>query len=398
MKQIRKYIVIFILFLLFMMCILFYFINKYNNTHMLNKAKYLLEELYSLKEGNYYFKNGFIYTKDNSLLKEKNFFDGNGKIQVDKYGNVRFNIESGNKCLYKTYLGNTSIGDECNEFETVKVNVSKNNSIISFITNQKDLEYKISKSNNFKGKWVKEEYNGNIILKKYNIGKNYIWFKDNKGNISNTIEFNVECLDTKDAIYNKNVFYCSGSIVKFNNEYWVVLEDKEDSVKLMKKDALDNKMPMCLDHKDALCYYNESDSNSLSWSKSYVNYYLNNVYINVFPDDIRNNLINMEICDDYDSLNCDGSSCGGYIKDEIDDNEWYCKDYTNSYIKVISYNEFNYVYLNSKNKSSVKGNYYAINSYINNFASSIQNNYEFYILENPTSELSVKPVIIYKKQ
>jgi hypothetical protein len=104
----------------------------------------------------------------------------------------------------------------------------------------------------------------------------------------------------------------------------------------------------------------------------------------------------MDICDDYDNFNCDDSICGGYTKDEILEKEWSCSKYTQSKVKLISYVEFNYAYVNSKNRTNLRGNYLAINSYVHNFASSV-NNFDFYILEDIHNKMDIRPVIQLSK-
>ena len=54
--------------------------------------KYLLEFLYTLKEGNYQYKEEYILTENNSLVQDKKYLSGNGNIHIDKYGNVEFYI------------------------------------------------------------------------------------------------------------------------------------------------------------------------------------------------------------------------------------------------------------------------------------------------------------------
>ena len=56
-------------------------------------------------------------------------------------------------------------------------------------------------------------------------------------------------------------------------------------------------------------------------------------------------------------------------------------------------------FLNTKldEKSIINGNYWSINSYNEDYGSSIQYNYEFYILEKLTNKIDVKPVITIMK-
>lgn len=370
---------------------------KYDRNNNIKQANSLLRYLYTLKEGKYSFKNGFIYSEENSLMSEDYFFDGNGNIEIDKYGNVRFNINSPKICMSKTYLGDVSIDDKCEELKDIKVNISRNNSVISFSSSTKGLYYKISKNDDFKGPWNKNDSNGNIVLKYYNQGDNYIWFKDYNGNISKVVKFNVECLNTKEAKYDKSIFYCSGSTVVIDNEEWVVLEDNSSFIKLLKKEPILDKLSVCLEKNPGFCHKKGEDIEYYRWGNSFANYYLNDMYLKTLSEEMKNSLMDMEICDDFDSLACSNNICGGYTRKEIEDNEWSCSIYTKSKVKLISYNEFNYAYVNSQNKSSLKGNYLAINSFTHNFASSIQNNYDFYILEDIHKNLDVRPVIQLSK-
>ena len=371
--------------------------NKYSNIHLLNQSKKLLGDLYTLKEGNYKYKSGIVYTESGSLISDKYYFDGNGDIQIDKYGNVRFIIDNGEKCVSKTYLGNIELLNECDKFKNIKVNISKNNSVVSFMSKDKNLEYKISKKDNFKGKWIKEEYGDNLVLKYYTEGSSYIWFKDSKGNISEPIEFYVDCLDAKEVNYDNSVFYCSGSTVIIDSIEWVILEDTSTSIKLMQKEPLKDKFSLCIEGNKNYCYISEPNEFKYTWSKSYINDYLNTMYVKSLSEDMQSKLVTMNICDEYNNNLCDDALCGGFTKEEIENNEWICNNYTASKVKLISYNEFNYVYSNTKYKSALKGNYFAINSYMNNHASSVQNNYEFYILENMYNKLDIRPVIILNK-
>ena len=396
MKRIRKYFLVIAVFMIIMGLVLLFFLNRFNNIEVTNKAKLLLKDLYELKEGKYKFKNGIIYTENNSVVSNKYYLDGNGNIEIDKYGNIRFSISNGDKCINKTYIGNISVDKECISFNNIKVSMSRNNSTISFKSKVKNLEYKISKKDNFKGKWIKEDYSDNIVLKYYSEGVNYIWFKDEKGNISNPIEFNIDCLNTNDANYDSTVFYCSGSVVSIDNIDYVVLEDNSNNIKLMKKEPLKDKLSLCIKDNKNYCYVDSDDRILYRWSTSYINDYLNSMYINTLSDSVKSKLVEMEICADYDNF-CGDEYCGGFTREEIESNEFKCNKYTKSKVKLISYYEFNYAYANSKNKSNLKGNYFAINSYINNFASSVQNNYEFYVLESVYNKLDIKPVIVLNK-
>ena len=105
----------------------------------------------------------------------------------------------------------------------------------------------------------------------------------------------------------------------------------------------------------------------------------------------------MEICDDYDSTNCDNEVCGGRSREEIERNNYICYNYSNCKVKIISYDEFNYAYSNAKNKETLNGYYWSINSIEKGYSSSILYNYDYYILEKINNKLDVRPVIIMNK-
>ena len=360
---------------------------KNNEIKVLNKAKTLLSDLYELNEGDYYLKDGVLYTSNDYIVGNKKYVLGNGPIVIDKYKNVKFNIDYEDKCVYKTYLGNIKIKyEKCDSFKKIDISMSKNNKVISFSSSVKNLEYKISSDDDFRGIFVNDNYEDNIVIKKYNEGTNYIWFKDKDGNLSDVYTFHIDCLNTNKAKYDENVFYCSGSTVVVDNIDWVVVKDSNTDIKLMKLLPLEEKMYQC-----------EKDCKDYKWSTSHVNEYLNNEFINKLSDETKKILINQDVCEDYYSKNCDNEICGGYSKEEIDTFEYSCIKYSKSLVKVISYYEFNYLYSHAKNKDVLNGNYWAINSFEEGLGSSIQYSLDFYVLEKYTNKLDVRPVITLSK-
>ncbi len=349
----------------------------------------MLNDLYLLEEGDYSFKDG--------ILNDKYYFDGNGTIIVDKYGNIKFNINTQNGCISKTSLGSVKYSNsKCDSFKIIDSKIIKNNSSISFELSENDLEYKISKKDDFKGTWIKENYDKNLVLDYYKEGDNYIWFKDSKGNISNSFKFNVNCLNAEKANYKSDVFYCTGSTLMIDNIEWIVIEDNNSSIKLMKRIPIENKISMCLDkNNNDYCFYSKKEKNTYKWSNSYINYYLNNEYIKKLSTDIYEKLNDFYICDDYNSFKCNNESCGGRTQDEFIYNGWYCNHFTKSKVKVISYDEYNLLYykIGNDNKKIIDGNYWAINSYKLDYGSSVQYNYDFYILEDLTKKLDIRPII-----
>ena len=396
MKKKNRYLFVLVIFSVIMSIIIVFFVTKLNNIKAVNNAKDMLKDIYSLEEGEYDFIDGHI-TKDKNLVINKYYFDGNGSISVDKYGNVKMNINFNNKCIVKTSLGSVELRDECN-YKKINASIVKNNSKISFILNENNLEYLISNMDDFRGSWMKQEYNDNLILNYYKEGKNYIWFKDSEGNISEALSFEVSCLNTNKAEYKNNIFYCSGSTVMIDKTEWVVLEDNNLSIKLMKRLPLEEKKSFCLNEvSNEYCFYTKSGKNIHKWSNSYINYYLNNDFYNKLSENVKNNIKEFYICDEYDNYKCDNESCGGRTRDEIQYNGWYCNKYVKSKVKLISYDDFNYAYAKSKDKKILSGNYLAINTFKEDKVSSIQYNNEFYILESPTKKLDIRPVILISK-
>ena len=94
---------------------------------------------------------------------------------------------------------------------------------------------------------------------------------------------------------------------------------------------------------------------------------------------------------------CNDEICGGMNKNEIIKHKYRCNSYTNSKVKLISYDEFNYAYSKGVNKDILKGEYFAINSLESGYVSSVQFDNSFYILNNSVDRLDIKPVIKLSK-
>lgn len=398
MKNTKKYIITIILFVVVMLLILLFFIFRYNYIHLLNKSRELLEYLYTLDIGEYKYKSGAIYT-ETEILSTDYYFEGNGNIKVDDYKNVSFIIQSGDYCVSKTQLGEIKIEKkECHDFVTIEAQVNKNNNIISFIVNEKNLEYLISNSNDLNGKWVKPEYTDNIIIKSFDEDKHYIWFKDKDGNLSKSYSYSVECFFANKGEYDKNKYYCDGSIVSIDDINYIVLDDNMEDITIMKQNSLDVKLSHCLDNVSDYCYYTTDGVSNYKWSKSYINYYLNNIYIKTLNDNIQSKLKEIPICDDFITSGClNDEGCGGFTKNEINFNNWSCNNYSKSKIRILSYNEYVNIFEKIKNKTVLIGNYWLINSGVDNRGSSVQFNYNVYIKEEYTTKLDVKPVFTISK-
>lgn len=377
-----------------MFIIILFFMDKYKNIDIINKSNDFISKLSNLSEGNYEYNNGII---SNSNIDNKFNIKGNGYINKDKYGNIKFYINYGKKCLYKSPLGNVKIlNKNCNKFNDLEVKLIKNNSKISFTSLENNLEYLISNKDDLKGNWIKQKYNGNLIINSYNEGKNYIWFKDSMGNLSNMIEFEADCLFAESSNYNKDVFYCSGSNILLNNIEWYVIKDNGNEISLMQKESLNEKLPHCLKYRNERCYYEKDNYNKYNWDNSYINYYLNNVYINELDTKIKNKLIEKEICSDLNS-ECDNEKCIGYTKEYILKNNYKCNSYSKTKVRILSYDEYEYIY--TKHGHNITGNnYWITNSFSDNKGSIIDKDNSVFILEELTSKNNIKPVITISKK
>ena len=397
MKQGIKYTIIILLFFVTMFFIVSYFSDGYNKVEYENLGKHLLKKIYTLDVGEYRYKSGVLSDDDNIYRWENDKIDGEGFVNVDKYGNVKFYINNDDGCVYKTSIGNVKYSkNKCNKFDSVDIELIKNNNKISFKSSKANLEYKISSKDDFKGEWIKKEYNGNLLISSYSVGDNYIWFKDENGNISDVVTFSVNCLDTKDSIYDSNVFYCSGSVVLLDNTEWVVIKDDIDRITMMKKKSLDENIAHCDSEYSNFCYYGE-DTSMYRWSTSKVNYFLNNTYLNSFSEEVKASLVTEYICDEYVNYTCDGGNCGGYKKSVINYNEWNCVDYTPSKVRILSFDEYNYIYSKIGENKLINGSYLLINSLSHDNASIVDNDYSVFIKGNILDEYKIRPVITLKK-
>ena len=133
MKQRNKYLTVLIVFIVLMSIVFIFFMNKYSDIRIVNKSKDMLNDIYGLKSGKYLLKNGYVLSKDGSSINKRYYFDGNGNIEIDKYGNVRFKINYDDKCISKTYVGSIELEkNKCGNFKKISVSIVRNNSKISF--------------------------------------------------------------------------------------------------------------------------------------------------------------------------------------------------------------------------------------------------------------------------
>lgn len=397
MKQGIKYTIVFLLFITIMIVVFSLYFNRYDEVFYTNGGKALLSKLYELKEGSYNYENGNITGNDVIIYDDDFYFDGIGKINIDKYGNINFYIDTDGFCVYKNYMSDVKLmKSKCHQFDNLEIEVIKNNNKISFKSDVGNLQYKISTKDDFLGEWIKKDYTGNLTINSYNEGNNYIWFKDNDGNISEVVEFKVDCLNTNGVKYNSEIFYCSGSIVNIDNVDWVVISDNASEISLMKMEALSEELAHCFNQESDYCYYMNDKVYSYKWSNSYVNGYLNNTFIEELSDETRNKLVTKYICDEFTSEDCDGN-CGGYTKEIINHNNWKCSEYTPSKIRIISFYEYNYIYKRIGESNKIKGTYLMINSLNKDMASIVDLDYSVFINEDLLNINKIRPVITLKK-
>lgn len=354
--------------------------------------------MYTLDSGEYKYKSGAIYN-ENKVFDTNYYFDGIGNIKIDKYKNVSFVIESNDYCVSKTALGNIKVDkSKCGEFVNIEASVVKNNNVVSFNVNKSDLDYMISNKDDFNGEWKHIDYKDNIIIKSFDENKHYIWFKDSDGNVSDVYSYNVECFLGDKGEYIKDKYYCDGSVVSIDDINYIVLSDSEKEITLMKQNSIDIKLNHCTDSISEYCYYDKENINKYKWSNSYINYYLNNEYIKKLNKDITNKLKEEAICDDFIELGClNDEGCGGYTEDEITRNKYICNNYSKSKVRIMSYNEYINIFDKVKKHSILNGNYWLMSLGENGKGSSVQYDYNVYILEDFTSKLDVKPVITILK-
>ena len=395
MKNVGKYIIVFVIFVLIMSGILIYFSYRRERIDLTNDGKQLFNQVKDYQSGNYTLKEGMIYSSTGSLMSDKYLFGGNGNINIDEYGNISFDISYKNHHICKTKLGDVLVSNKCPNKE-LKLEMVKNNDTISFISNYENLSYKISKKDDFYGEWIKSK-DKNIVISSYSTGDNYIWFKDDDGILSDVYTFNVDCLNVSGEEYDKNTFYCLGSKVKLDNKEWLVLESKSNQTTLMLADSLFDRYAMCDKDISNFCYYTKDMSSPYTWETSIVNNYLNNTFINELSDDTKESLVERKICNDYGDSGCNNSGCGGYLEEDINRKGYPCEKYVTSKIRIITYEEYNERYNNLDDLKDFDGNYWVLNGYNKNYASTVEKEGNIFILENPTSKKDVRPVLTISK-
>ncbi len=386
MKKIKNIIFLLGIFVIALLCIFFVFNNSMINISLKNKTKIMVKYVSTLESDNYYYKNGVLYDSNSNIISTDYYINGEGNIIKDKYNNIVLEIKTKNRCISKTAFGKVNITSSCDD-NNIVVQINKNNSQITFNFNRKIIEYLVSKNDDCTGKWIKLNKN-KLVVNMFESGNYYIWFKDENGYLSETINFDVNCLLGNNSQFSKDNLYCIGSTIIIDDEKWIVIEDYNKEITLMKINPINKK----LSHSNQISEY--------KWSDSLINTYLNSEYIYSLNNDIQSSLVEVEICNNSSgTLGCDSNDgCGGYKKSTIEKYKWSCDSYTKSKVRIISYDEYSYLYDSIKNKEILYGNYWTINSYKeNNSGISIISNGEVFLGEPVNNLLDIRPVITIKR-
>lgn len=389
-----------IFFVIISIFITFFFVKNYEKMRLKSRVNEIISFISKSSSGEYKYKKGVLYDNTGNIIKSDVFIEGNGIIIKDIYNNIKLYIETNKYCANKTSLNDLEVvKGKCNSFNNIEVTYIKNNTEVSFSVNKKNLEYKISNKNDFKGEWKKTDYDENLIINFYEKGDKYIWFKDEEGNISEVINFSIDCFYSDKSIYDSKTYYCIGSNVTINDIEWIVISDSEKKIDLLKLSPINEKLSHCFDEESNYCYYKDNNNfKEYKWSNSYINYYLNNIYIKEL-DYLSDKLDRIDICNSPSGTKgCDSDDgCGGYTKETIEKNKWSCSEYATSRVRLLSYYEYNSLYASIENKNYIIGNYWTMATSVSGKGCSIQYNGDFFVLENLKNKLDIRPVITLTK-
>lgn len=394
MKEMKKIIIILIIFTIIMALIVVYFLFLNERIHIKNMSNDILKYSYTLDNGEYIYNMGVIYTKEGKVLNDSFLLNGKGKIVKDKYGNVKFYILNDKYCVNKNSFGKIKLSHEsCIDFKEIESNILVNNTKVSFDVKEKNLSYLLSKNDDMNGNWISPEYKDSIIIDINDPGNYYIWFKNVLGVISEPIRFNINCFESDNSVYNKDTFYCPLATVIIDDEEWTVIDSDNDYVSLLKTYPLENKLSHCLNFKsDNICYYTKKKNVAYNWKNSYINQYLNKDFYDYFSLNIKNNIIDVDICVDDDSM-CDSENCVGVLRSEIVKNNWVCNNYEKSFVRLLSYSEYENIYSQYDGVNYIFGNYWMINLFSDGYGTSMQRNGDMFVKEKLTNKLDIRPVI-----
>lgn len=375
------------IFIMVLCGILFFFGDNFKKIGIKSKVIDIVKEISNYNEGSYYYKNGVIYDSDNNIKNTDYYIEMQGNFNRDKYGNVEVNISNNEYLVCKPYLGEINVSNECN-LKSIEAYLTKNNSLISFTFNNKITSYYMNNEESLSGNFIDVSYEDVLVIGFDRIDNYYIWFKDEYGNISKPLNFDVNCFMGEGSIYNNKTLYCNGSTIIIEDEQWAVISDENKELNIIKVLPLENK----LSHYEVETEYR--------WSTSQINNYLNNGYYNILPSVIKDNLISKEICDSVSGKEgCDSEDgCGGYKKETIEKHNWECESYTNSKVRLISYEEYSSLYKNIYDKKLLSDNFWTMNSSNNSSSAlSILDNGEVYVLEESKNKLNIRPVVTISK-
>lgn len=402
MKKKKIIIVLVVILIVLIEVLLFFFFDDIKKKILLNKVNNMSDIIKNLDEGTYSFKSGIIYDKDDNIINDVVYLDGNGKIIKDKYNNTRISIETDKYCINKTSTKVIKITEgTCKHNNIIKYEISKNNKTLSFSFHVDIVAYKLSDNDDYVGEWIKVKHDKkeNLIINFATQGKYYIWFKDKYGNISNSKRINIECFFADNATFDKNIIYCPGSVVNIDNMKWIIMSENEEEITLFSLESV-YKASHCIKESGEICYKNSDGMLEYKWSNSAVNSYLNNVFIRNLNSNIIESIVEKEICNmPSGTKGCDSDDgCGGYKKETIEKYKWSCNEYTKSKIRLISFEEYSNLYDSIYDKSIVKGHYWTMNSNKESLrVTSILKNYEVYVKEDALTELDIRPVITISK-
>lgn len=368
-----------------------------------NNLKELISLIENYKDGEYILKNDILYNEKNIINKNLNI-NGLAYLYKNEYG-INGKIQYKNICIYKG-VGNSKFiyyKGLCKNLN-IKQSEVKFNQNNSQVTIEGDFDYySVNKSNKIPDNWSR--YSGNdLIIELPYVGNFYIWTKTKYGVVSNPIKVEVVCSLKEDSEISDSTIYCTGSKLTLNGYSWHVISDINGELKLLLDSGQIDLMSHC-DNKinNDYCYY-KSDIlyKSYKWSDSKINEYLSNDFIKKYEN---YDLKEYKICDQTSGTSgCkDDDGCAGYLKEEVDNGKYSCNKYTKSKVRLLTYNEYNYILKNISDHKWLYGSklkdFWLMNGYSKNGFLAFKINIfgQCYLDENTSSLLEVRPVItIYK--
>lgn len=399
-----KIIIVVFLSLLVFFLTWFFLHDKIIENNNKNNLVYLNSVVNNFNYGEYYFKNKSLYDANGNIIEENIKIKGSAEINKTEYG-IDSKYENDDICIYKT-SGNSqylTYSGECDKLNISKSKIihSQNNSQIT-ISGDFDFYY-VGKSKNNVEKWSEKKTKDLVVNLPYE-GNFYIWVKNRYGVISDVISANVTCYNEDEEEINDTLIYCIGTKINVEGYTWRVISDKNGELKLLMDSGQLDLMAQCdSDINDKYCYY-KSDImyKAYKWSDSKINGFLNSEILKKLKN---YNLKEYKICDDPSGKKgCkDGDGCSGYLKEEIESLGYSCSKYTNSKIRLLTYEEYNYILNETNNKkwlyNSKIDDFWLSNGYSERdyYAFKVNKFGQVYLDARVDSLLEVRPVItIYK--